>query len=769
MKFNRNDPLLTGSSTDQGLVALEKRERRGKPDEAVLFFRRGGDTRRETEPFKCFIAAGLDAMADCPVEYEAVKLKGRGPINILALFGRWKDCLRARSWLARNTGFTAGSPYAPYLFINDPVAQHLMLSGRTLFGGMDFESLKRMQIDIECVTAEGFEFCNAEREGDRIVAIAVGDGNGEVQVLSGTEMSEKELLEKLAELVREKDPDVIEGHNIFNFDLPYIAERARRHGVKPALGRDGSPPRARPSRLNIAERTISYQRFDIFGRHIVDTLFLVHAYDVATRSLDGFGLKEVARHFGIAPADREYIDGSRITETFNKDPEKVMKYVRHDVMETERLARLLSASAFAQAGILPCSYQNVCVRGNATKIDTLMVREYLRRQYSLPLPDEPREFAGGYTDLFREGVVHDVHHCDVRSLYPSLMLTRKMAPRSDELGVFLQMLAVLRDLRMEARQKATNDPDRARRDYYDSFQAAFKILINSFYGYLGFPRGRFSDFETAEKVAGEGRELLKKMISRMKELGAEPVEIDTDGIYFVPPPECRREKPGQKPDARQKALEQFRQDFIRILPEGIELEFDGEYRSMYSYKMKNYALLDHDGEMVIKGGALKSRGLEPFQRSFLREIIRLKLEGRENELPQLKARWEKSIVRGEWPIEELAKTETLQDSPGAYSARRAKGKTPRRAAYELALASNREYRAGDQVSYYVTGSKKSVSVHQNSKLVSEWNPGERDENIPYYLGKLEALYKKFAGTDDGWRRTDDGRQRTGDGLRTTDY
>jgi DNA polymerase elongation subunit (family B) len=110
----------------------------------------------------------------------------------------------------------------------------------------------------------------------------------------------------------------------------------------------------------------------------------------------------------------------------------------------------------------------------------------------------------------------------------------------------------------------------------------------------------------------------------------------------------------------------------------------------------------------------------------------------------LKARYEKAIRDGEWPIERLAKTERLQDSPATYEAKRSKGKTPRNAAYELALKSGRPYRAGDQLSYYVTGSKKSVSVHDNCKLVSEWDAARRDENMVYYLAKLDELYDKFA-------------------------
>jgi hypothetical protein len=42
---------------------------------------------------------------------------------------------------------------------------------------------------------------------------------------------------------------------------------------------------------------------------------------------------------------------------------------------------------------------------------------------------ESKEFAGGYTDIFLEGVVKNVVHCDATSLYPSIMLEGLRRPR----------------------------------------------------------------------------------------------------------------------------------------------------------------------------------------------------------------------------------------------------------------------------------------------------------------------------------------------------
>ena len=172
------------------------------------------------------------------------------------------------------------------------------------------------------------------------MAIALADSSGWSTVLSGARASEAQLLAECARLLRERDPDVLEGHNIFRFDLEYLEARARRHGVPLAWGRDGSLLTGHPSRMQVAERTIGYRRYGVAGRHIVDTWLLSQLYDVGARDLPSYGLKDVARHFGVAAPDRTYLPPEDIPRVFAEDPERLMAYARDDVLETlEAVAR----------------------------------------------------------------------------------------------------------------------------------------------------------------------------------------------------------------------------------------------------------------------------------------------------------------------------------------------------------------------------------------------------------------------------------------------
>src|SRR6185436_19412646 len=102
----------------------------------------------------------------------------------------------------------------------------------------------RLQLDIETYTSPGFRFSNAQRIEDKVIIIALSDNRGWSQILAGDRMGEGELLEQCAAVIRERDPDVIEGHNILGFDLPYILRRCELLNVEFGIGRDGSPPRA---------------------------------------------------------------------------------------------------------------------------------------------------------------------------------------------------------------------------------------------------------------------------------------------------------------------------------------------------------------------------------------------------------------------------------------------------------------------------------------------------------------------------------------------
>src|SRR5437763_12778901 len=124
-------------------------------------------------------------------------------------------------------------------------------------------------------------------------------------------------------------------------------------------------------------------------------------------------------------------------------------------------------------------------------------------------------------------------------------------------------------------------------------------------------------------------------------------------------------------------------------------------------------------------------------------MIKLLMEGKPEAIGNLRDQFQKRIREHEMPIDMLMKTDTLQESLDKYRAKIAGSARNRAAAYELALASGRGYRAGDQISYYIKATPKKVAAYEAAKLASEFDPQNRDENVDYYISKLGELVKKF--------------------------
>ncbi len=710
-EFLKNE-VLFGADSFEGILSVE----RAGDEEVDVYLRKDGETvveRHSLAPVLWISGGGPGSTA----------LKGDLDLNHLVVANGWNDFQEIQKALK------AGR--RDYFTWNDPATQYLVTTGRTLFKGLEFADLRRLQLDIETNTTEGFDFPNPAR--DPLAAVALSDSSGWEDLLlvdAGDPNSEKAILEKVGRLIIERDPDVIEGHNIFKFDLPYLAARAKVHKLKLGWGRGGRPLTSRASRLQIAERTIQYDRFAAYGRHIVDTFILAQHYDVATRELDGYGLKGVATHLGVSEPDRVLLDGDDIAKAYRAGDQDFRTYALQDVRETRSVSAALSQSYFIQAKIFPLNYQDVILRGNATKIDSLFLREYLRQGHSIPLPPAVESFEGGLTDIFATGVLSNVWHCDASSLYPSIMLAYGITPSRDVLGIFLGLLADLRAFRLRAKTEAREAADATTKSRLDALQNTFKILINSFYGYLGFAQGHFADFDAARDVAARGRQVLNEMVDWLREAGAKVIEIDTDGVYFQPPA-------GTTPEALDQGM-------AKILPEGIDVEFGKKFQAMFSYKAKNYALLEDGGRMVIKGAALKSRGMEPFLREYLSGMLRELLEGRPEGAAALEAKYRERLESRKIPITQLARTETLQDSPAAYLKKISTSSRNRSAAFEIALKSSRNYSAGDQIRYYITGDRKKVTAYEAAKPLHEHDPSQPDENLAYYSGKLSELADKFA-------------------------
>lgn len=621
------------------------------------------------------------------------RLDGTMPLNQMLVYDSWRGFKKAskglRDVIETSTNLDWNDLHSP----PNVITQYLTAVGKTMFKGMAMSDLRRVQIDIEVAAPPGY-FPDASR--DEIIIIAIYDSHADPVVLSlrppGVSYSwtppadyvrvmgsEILLLREFVKEIHRRDPDVLELHNGFGFDLPYIKARMEENGVPFGIGRDSSEPWTWEQTKKFAERDVNYTNFSVQGRSVIDTMFLLVDYDVIKRDLPSLGLKDAARYFGFAREDRVYVEGDRIAEVWRSaNPDDLLIYAKDDVWETKMLADKLLGATFYEAQSVPMGLQNIHTAGVGTRIEAVFIREYMRQKYSLPQPTPERQDYGGLTGVYKTGVLGPVVYADVSSLYPSVMLNFDIRPRTDILGVFQGTLTGMTHLRLEtkAAMGATNDTEE--KAELDARQNAFKKFINSFYGYLGFSRARFGDWEEADRVATTGQNILRRMMGLIEMRGGEIIEADTDGIMY---------RPAFAYEDEHDLLEQAKieVDWVNSkVPRGISIDLEGVFPDMLSYKSKNYALRSFDGKVKIKGSGFKSRMMEPFAREYLKQMVPLALDRNIEGMQALYHATAELILSGEMPIEKLVQTATLKRSVETYLDQLSEGETNIATAYEVA-------------------------------------------------------------------------------------
>ncbi len=739
--------LLFGKDKEENIVGAYQ-----LTDTRIRVFNRiNGTVSFHDEPFFPFIFVSDASLLEGFIpedkdKFWLVKLGGSNFYQCLSIFRSWKtyrgaiDFINGKKYTEASESSNEGGQFENNSHIynkGDAVTQYLLQSGKTLFKGMIFDDLYRMQLDIETnYDPAGKRTGNSGFGEDEVIIVSLSDSKGWETALHSKGRDEKALLEELVALIVKMDPDVIEGHNIFSFDLSYLQRRCERHGIPFAIGRNGLIPKTYPASIRFAERSIDYPFFDIPGRHVIDTLFLVQSYDISKRSMQSYGLKAVAKHFGFASPDRTYVDYKDIAALWQNNHEKLLAYALDDVRETRALSSLLSGSNFFLAQMLPYTYAMTSRIGQAAKIEVLLVREYLRRKQSIPKPTSGQQHSGGYTEVFLKGILGPIVYADVESLYPSIMLSYNICPKSDDLRVFPGILNDLKDLRFKAKDKARKEKalgNASLANNFDAMQSSFKILINAMYGYLGYVGGIFNDFDEADKVTSTGQNLAKKMIFEFESRGCKVIEVDTDGILFVPPASVTTE-------IEEKELVH---EVSLLMPQGINIGFDGRYRKMISYMKKNYALLGYDNVMLLKGSSLTSRSGEKFGRDFVRRGFETLLTEDISGLHDLFTEYRNKILNHELDVSEFSRTESLKNSIEQYQNDVKIGKRSKSITYETAIKAGLGVTKGDRITYYVSGSGTGSSSYEKGKLAAEWNREKPDENTHFYLKRLDEHCQKF--------------------------
>ncbi|HPR41909.1 MAG TPA: DNA-directed DNA polymerase [Candidatus Methanofastidiosa archaeon] len=491
------------------------------------------------------------------------------------------------------------------------------------------EGLSVLSLDIET-------YCNrkgsmSDPSEDPIIMISAANAEGS-HVFTWKECpnsifcpDEKSMLEAFFDFLDKAAPQIIVTYNGDNFDLPYIRKRC--------------------SVLAVSHRFVNEMRIKGRGNsNSAEIPGIVHIglFPIVkkTVNLSRYKLEVVYKEY--MGKDKSDIDGAEIWRYW-EDPslrEELVCYSKEDAVATYEIGEQFVPLGVEMTKIVNQRPFDVARASSSLLVEMLLMKKCQEKGEIIPNPPGSSELAKRYNDTYEgayvvepvKGIHDNIFYFDFRSLYPSIIIGHNvdistldcecckdnMAPtghcfcRNVE-GFIPHILETLLNERIRIKSEMKNSSGMRYESLY-SQQWALKILANSFYGYLGYPRSRWYSKESAESITAWGRQYINKVIGIARERGMEVVYGDTDSLFVK---------------SKGKDMEKAREflDFVNDnLPESMELEMEGFYKRGVFVTKKKYALIDEDGKITTKGLEVVRRDWTGIAKKTQRKVLEMLLK-----------------------------------------------------------------------------------------------------------------------------------------------
>jgi DNA polymerase-2 len=351
--------------------------------------------------------------------------------------------------------------------------------------------------------------------------------------------SEAALLAALAERLRVRDPDVVTGWNVIDFDLRVLHGRCQALGIPFDMGRTQGD-------LAVRARPGTRQKAEVAGRAVLDAMRLVRA---SGRRLDDYTLDGVAQAVlgeGKTVSLRGEAKVEELERLRREEPERFCAYCLRD---SELVLQILTKTGLDALTARRAALTGVSLDLAWTSIPAFerIYGTALRARRVVPPERSDADVSGAAGGVVLEaeaGLFQNVLVFDFRSLYPSLMRTFHIDP--------------LAHARAEAHPKPGDlvAPNGARFDRAEGILPAiltryavereaalragdetaayvYKILQNSFYGVLGATGCRYARTELAGAITSFGQLFLRAARDWFEERGHHVLYGDTDSVFVL--------------------------------------------------------------------------------------------------------------------------------------------------------------------------------------------------------------------------------------------
>jgi len=592
--------LIYGKSKQENIVSIEL-----KGNVLHKYIADGTKTRLVKEEFKRYmLLKDYDQARSCG------RLEGSNHYKYFTKFNSKQEFWQYKKQLDYND--------MDYWKCND-IESYMITKGDTLYKGMKLKDVSVLSFDIETTGVK-------INDNSYITLISNTyrnrDGSVSRKLFSFDDYeSPKEFLESWCKWVREVNPDIMLGHNIYGFDFKYLAQVAKNYKAELKLGRDGSKLKIQNFERKFrrdGSQDYLFNNVEIFGREVIDTFFMSYRYDVL-RKYPNNKLKGIIDFEGLEVEGRKFWDFS----TENKEPwnnvqdwKRFKQYAEEDADDALKLFDLFAPQFFYYTQSIPRTFQEIGVSGTGGQVNSFMMRAYLQRGQSVPKASDRVDFEGGLVAA-NPGLYKNVYKIDVASLYPSIMMVHNVTnTKKDPDNLFLEAVKWFTEQRLEDKRLAEETGDR----YYSDMSNGRKIMINSFYGFMGAPGLNFNYPKGAADTTRHGRKILTDAMDWASKNSHVLVNADTDSISFVLNPEIHTDVVNNP-----MLMKQCLDEVNALSPEGIVWEDDGTFDGVIVVAAKNYLLKQGD-KLTYKGASLKATMKEIALKNFLKNTLELLLD-----------------------------------------------------------------------------------------------------------------------------------------------
>ncbi|MCW7553934.1 DNA polymerase II [Endozoicomonas gorgoniicola] len=500
-------------------------------------------------------------------------------------------------------------------------------------------TFKVVSLDIEC-SARGELYSIGLSGMASDVVLMIGERQPHSPDWIEWVADEPALLKAFEQAVVERDPDIIIGWNVVNFDCRLLLKRAEKYSLPLRIGRDHQPARWR-------ERGKTRQGFiTVPGRVVVDG---IDALKTATYQFDSFSLEAVARQLLGKGKQTEDVDNrmSVITHDFLHNKVKLAEYNLQDCRLVEEIFEQTRLLEFLRLRSQLTGLELNRIGGSVAAFTNLYLPRLHRAGYIAPNLSEGEGLAspGGYVMNSKPGLYRNVLVLDFKSLYPSIIRTFKVDPmglieglKHPETAIpgfrgasFSRTEHFLPDIitsLWRQRDEAKQDNDAAR-------SQAIKILMNSFYGILGSGGCRFYDTRLASSITLRGHEIMQQTTRWIESEGYQVIYGDTDSTFVLVDESLSAKEANAIGHSIANTINQLWQQRLRDefnLDCHLEIEFETLYlrflmptiRGAETGSKKRYAGMKYttDGErLVFKGLETVRSDWTPLAKAFQTELF----------------------------------------------------------------------------------------------------------------------------------------------------